>query len=248
MRTHSLTKMGLAATAVAGLVVGGATAASARTSGGTSADSPTADAAASPAVSGSSLPAIQDKAHAAITARVTKMQTLITKVQAAPALGSDGTTLVARMNTDITGLTALDATIKADTTVAAARADAKKIFTDFRIYALVVPSTRMVVAADAVQGVAATRLTTAADRLQAAVTKRGLTAEQPTLDDMKAKIAAATAATAGMSSHLLGLTPAQWNADHHLLDSDRANLKTARAALQDARSDAKTVVAALRSK
>src|SRR4051812_11863105 len=128
MRTHSLTKMGLATTAVAGLIVGGATAASART-GAANADSATADAATNPAVASGSLQGIKDKADAAITARVAKLHTLISTVQAAPAMGADGTTLVARMNSDISGLTALDGAIKADTSVATARADAKKIFT-----------------------------------------------------------------------------------------------------------------------
>jgi hypothetical protein len=247
MRAPRWTRIGVAAVAAAGVVLGGSAAAWARTNT-TDSTSAAADTTSGGAAMTGSLQTIKDRADAAITARLDKLHTVITSVQASPTPDADKTALVDRMQADITGLTSLDATIKADTTASAARTDAKKIFTDFRIYALVVPSTRMVVAADAVQDVAAPRLTTVADRLQARITKKNATAEQPVLDDMKAKIADATTATEGMSQRHLALTPADWNANHGVLDSDLAKLKTARTDLRAARQDGKTIVAALRAK
>jgi hypothetical protein len=191
------------------------------------------------------LQAIKDAAHTAITNRITDLNKAITSVNGTTFLATDKTALVTGMKNDITGLKALDTTIQADTTTTAAKTDAQKIFTDFRIYALVLPVTHLVVATDAITNVVMPKMTTVADALQLIITKTNATAEQPKLDDMKAQIAAAQTATNGVSADLQSFTPTQWNANHDLLTPDRAKLQTARMDLGKARSDAAAIVVAL---
>jgi hypothetical protein len=193
------------------------------------------------------LSAIQTAAHTAITTRDTMLNNAITIVNGRSDLGADQAARVTVMQNDVTGLNQLDSTIQADTTIAAARADARKIFTDYRIFALVLPVTHMVVATDTIDNAVVPRLNDVVTKLQDLITKNNATGQQATLDDMKAQIAAAQTATNGLSADLQTFTPAQWNANHTLLQPDRDKLRSARADLALARSDAKSIVAALRT-
>lgn len=191
------------------------------------------------------LQAVKDAAHTAITARVTALNRAASAIAQTPSMGSDQAVETAVVTGDISGLQQLDATIQSDTTVAAARADAAKITRDFRVYALVLPVAHMVRAADLIDNLAVPKLTAAEQSLQAAVTRRGAANLQASLDDMKAQIAAAQSATAGLQARLEGFTPAQWNSNHALLSPARTSLEAARSDLRKAREDAKTVVAGL---
>jgi hypothetical protein len=227
MRSTKLVRYAVATAVAAGLSLS-ATAAWA-------ADSPT------------SLDAIKTAAHTAITTRVARLNSAITIVNQRTDLGSDQAARVTVMQDDITGLNQLDSTIQADTTVVAARTDARKIFTDYRIFALVLPVTHMVVAMDTIDNTVVPRLNDVVTKLQDLITKNNATNQQATLDDMKAQIAAAQTATTGLSADLQSFTPAQWNANHTLLQPDRDKLRSARADLVTARQDAKSIVAALRN-
>src|SRR2546430_23986 len=145
---------------------------------------------------------------------------------------------MAGMQNDITGLKTLDTTIQADTAITAAKADAQTIFTDFRVYALVLPVTHLVIATDAMTNVVIPKMTTVADALQLIITKTNATSEQPTLEDMKAQIAGALTTTNGLAADLQSFTPAQWNANHDLLAPDRGKVSSARTDLGKARRDA----------
>jgi hypothetical protein len=200
---------------------------------------------AASAETGAGLQAIKDAAHAAITARVTSLNQGITVVNGSTVMGADQATRRNLMQSDINGLQQLDATIQADTTAAQARADANKVFTDYRIYALVIPVTHQIRAADEITTVAVPKFNAAASTLQGVITQQGRTDLQPTLDDMKAQVASAQQATNGLAAQLEGYTPAQWNSNHALLTPSRTSLENARTALRKARQDAKTLVSAL---
>jgi hypothetical protein len=191
------------------------------------------------------LQTVKDEARVAIAGRVAALHTAIGAVGGSAYMGADRGILTGAMQSDITGLTQLEATIQADTTLETARADAGKIYTDYRIYALVLPVTHMVRATDAIQNEIVPALTTVAGGFQAVIDRKGATGQQATLDDMKAQIAAARQATNGLAPRLEAFTPAQWNADHTLLTADRAALQTARADLVKARQDARTLTKAL---
>src|SRR5438067_399648 len=157
-----------------------------------------------------SLQALKDAAHTATTTRIADLNKAITSVDGTAFLGADQSALMAGMQNDITGLKTLDTTIQADTAITAAKADAQRIFTDFRVYALVLPVTHLVVATDAMTNVVIPKMTTVADALQLIITKTNAASEQPTLDDMKAQIAGALTATNGLAADLQSFTPAQW--------------------------------------
>jgi hypothetical protein len=150
------------------------------------------------------------------------------------------------------GLTALRARIAADTTVASATADVRRIFTDYRVYVLVSRQVLLVRADDGV-GVAADRLATAAGQLESAIEQaesngRDVTAARRHLEAMTAAMAAARGEVAGDPAAILGQTPADWNAGtaKPVLDAGRASVSAARTDLRTALREARAVLAALR--
>ena len=151
-----------------------------------------------------------------------------------------------------TGLKALRREIAADTTVASATEDVRRIFTEYRIYALVTRQVALVRADDRVDA-AVSRLTHAADQLASAIARaagngKDVTVAQGHLDAMIAAIAEARAEVAGDASAVLVQTPATWNAGtaKPILDAARASLAAARSDLRIALTEAQAVLAALR--
>jgi hypothetical protein len=149
--------------------------------------------------------------------------------------------LVTTAQTDITGLTALDTTIQADTTVPQARTDAQTIFTGYRVYALVIPVDHLVRAACAV-----TDVTTKLTGLETKWSSLNDSSIASLLADMQAHTQAAAQAVNGLAGTLEGYQPTDWNNNHGLLDGARSALKTARQDLEAARHDAKQIVTILR--
>ncbi|MEO8468391.1 MAG: hypothetical protein ABI573_01845 [Chloroflexota bacterium] len=151
-----------------------------------------------------------------------------------------------------TGLKALRREIAADTTVASATEDVRRIFTEYRIYALVTRQVVLVRADDRVDA-AVNRLTHASDRLAAAIARavgngKDVTVAQGHLDAMTAAIGDARAEVAGDATAVLAQTPATWNAGtaKPVLDAARASIGAARSDLRTAMAEARAVLAALR--
>jgi hypothetical protein len=129
--------------------------------------------------------------------------------------------------------------IKADTDLATLRDHCRSIFEDNRVFALVLPRTRLVVGADTAADAGA-RLRDAAGKLADAIDKaeaagRDVTQAKVDLDAMKAQIASGTAAAGTVPGAVLGLTPADWNANHDVLTPARQSLRVARTDLKVAR-------------
>ena len=152
MTRQSLIRI-VAGGAIAGCIGLAATPAFATTSTTTQNPNPHAPSATNQAAT---LAKIKADANTAIQSRLTALNSVIgvlnglSNCAVAP--------LVTTAQTDITGLTALDTTIQADTTVPQARTDAQTIFTGYRVYALVIPVDHLVRAACAVTDVT-TKLT-----------------------------------------------------------------------------------------
>lgn len=151
-----------------------------------------------------------------------------------------------------TGLKALRREIAADTTVPSATEDVRRIFTEYRIYALVTRQVALVRADDRVDA-AANRLTHASDQLAAAIARaagngKDVTVAQGHLDAMIAAIGDARAEVAGDATAVLAQTPATWNAGtaKPVLDAARASIGAARSDLRTALTEARAVLAALR--
>ena len=140
--------------------------------------------------------------------------------------------------------------IKADTDLAALRDHCRSIFEDNRVFALVLPRARLVVGADTATDAAATlrdvagKLAAAIDRAEAA--GQDVTQAKMDLNAMKAAISSGMAAAGAVPGAVLGLTPADWNADHEVLAPVRQSLRSARADLKVARDLAQKIRTGLR--
>lgn len=196
---------------------------------------------------------LKTKGTAEIDRRIASLNSALEKLNTAAKLtAADKAALTQQIQAEIAGLTTLKAKLGAETELAAARADATSIVTDYRVYALMAPKARMVAAID--------RLTVSADKLsemQASLRIKvdaanaspasGVSADQQKVDAMASKIAAAKAATDGMTAKLLALQPTDYNANHAVLVDYRAKTKIALDNLKAARDDAKDLIASLKT-
>ena len=187
---------------------------------------------------GRSLARVKAQAQVAIDARLSSLKTSLALVSTgSPSLvPADRSELSGLLSTDITGLTALGQRIQADTALATARIDAADILSEYRVYALAEPQVHRVRATDSIRLVVLPALTDAQSALVKAFQAAGKPAP-PQMADLAANIQAISTSTSGLSSTLLGFTPAQWNANHELLAPTRQTLQTVRADIRAARAD-----------
>jgi hypothetical protein len=205
-------------------------------------------AATAPSTAG--LAAVQAKAAAAISVRLTALNQTIPTVNANTVITSaDKATLITTLTGDVNGLTGLGHTIAADTTTKQAQTDAATIYTGYRVFALALPQVRYAEAADDLTGGVLPKLTDAQTELTTLLAgveaPKDTAAVQATMTDLAARISAATSATTGMAATVLAYTPAQYDADHALLDRPRQNLVTAGADAKAASADVTTVLGEL---
>jgi hypothetical protein len=233
-RTH-LIRLGAVALASGATLVAGAGAAGAATTPGSSGNS-------GPSAVPTTLAGIQAKAATDITDRVTSLNQAIARVNAAKDLGADQESLASYLGTDGAPLQQLNQTIQADTTVQQAAHDFGTIFSDYRVYVLVLPAARIAGGADEATVTAIPKLTADASKAQAHVTPANQAQLQPLLDDLNSQISAATNATNGLAATVLAFKPSQWNADHDLLAAATSSAQAAGAALKKGRSDVQQIV------
>jgi hypothetical protein len=188
------------------------------------------------------LAGVKAKAASDITDRVNDLNGAIAKVNAAKGLGSSQGTLVSYLGTEISPLQQLNQTIPADSTVQQAAHDFGTIFSDYRVYVLVLPASRIAAAADHATTTAIPNLTADAAKAQARVTPANEATLQPLINDLNSQISTATNATNGLASTVLAFTAAQWNADNSLLDASKSSSQAATGALGKGRADVKQIV------
>lgn len=200
-----------------------------------------------------SLANLQALGNCEINRRLTTLANLKAGVSTWPSLtASDRSALLAEIQSTASGLTALEASIDADTTVAAARADLAKIAPDYRVYLLVVPQVELVRGADALMS-AVGRFGTLSTQLAARIAAekaagKDVAAAQAALDAMNANVAQASTMASPLPGQLLPLTPAQYNAGTAgpVLEHAREAELSARSLLLAARDDAAACIADLR--
>jgi hypothetical protein len=200
---------------------------------------------------GKTLADIQKSASIKTTQRIGSLNTAIARINAAKDItDSDRSTILATLNADVAGMNTVEAKIAADTDVATAAADYKTIFTTYRVYAVAIPQARFAAAADRMTGGAIPRLTDAETKLAAALSGpdagKSTPALQADLTDMQNQIAAATSGLNGVAAAALAVTPADYNANHSVLDSERNAVKSAIGDVKKAASDGKTILAAIK--
>jgi hypothetical protein len=195
---------------------------------------------------------LKTKGAAEIDRRLTNLNEALAKLDASTTLKpADKSALDKTIAAELTGLKALKAKLAADSDLTTARTDVQSIFTDYRVYYLMLPKTRMISAADKFD-VVETKLTKLEADLQAKVTAakaagQDVTAMQKLLDDMLAKDTDATTKTQGVVTPLLALQPADFNSNHTVLLQYRTTMAAALTDLQASRADAASVIAALKT-
>ena len=193
------------------------------------------------------LAGIKAKAATDITDRVNDLHAAIARVNAAKGLGAGQATLVSYLGTDIAPLQQLNQTIQADGTLQQAALDFGTIFSDYRVYRLVLPAAHIAADADRATTSAIPTLTADAAKAQARVNPANQATLQPLVDDLNGQVGTATNATNGLATAVLAFTPAQWNANHALLNASEASDHTATGALEKGRADVKQIVQDLRA-
>jgi hypothetical protein len=211
--------------------------------------SPTATPTAAP--HGKSLASIQAAAAAAIAKRLGSLSVAINDVNNNTVITpADKTTLLATLNGDVTGLTALGVTIAGDTTAKQAASDYSKIFTSYRVYALALPQVRFAAAADDMTVAVLPKLTDAQTKLTALLagvdSGKNTPQVQAWMADLATQITAIGSETNGLSATVLAYTPAQYDANHALLAPARASLAISRNDIKTARGDISNVMKALK--
>jgi hypothetical protein len=211
-----------------------------------------ADGTSTPAPStGKTLAAIQAKAKTATSARITALDAAIAKITAAKDISSaDRSTILGTLNGDVTAMNTVEAKVAADTTVAAAAADYKTIFTGYRVFAVAIPQSRFAAAADRLTSTTIPKLTDAHTKLAAALAGPDASKSTPALladlADMSTQISSANSAITGVAAAALAVTPADYDANHAVMGSLRTSVQSAIADLKKASADGKTVLAAIK--
>ncbi len=189
---------------------------------------------------------IKVKGAAAIAARLTRISVLNARVAAVKGDCGDITALQAQLSTDTAGLTALNATLAAETDIIKARAEYRQIYIGFRIYALQSPKTNVVVrCGSSAARIVALRADAAAIQLkitEATTAGRDASASQALVTSATTKFTAAAALATAASNSVIALVPDQGNAaafaaNKVVLGSADAQLKQANAQLDQARAE-----------
>ena len=188
--------------------------------------------------------------------RTTNLNDLLAKVADIKNLSAaDKTSISTAITNQVVGLAQLKTKIDADTDAATVKTDVQSITGSYRIYALVLPQVRVIVAADRVVTIASEMQLVSAkleSRISAAQSAGAdMSAAANTFADFNAKVADAGTQAQAAVTEIATLVPDQ--GDKTKMASNTAALKDARAKvvaaqkdLVAARKDAATIVAAVK--
>lgn len=192
------------------------------------------------------LTAIISKGDQEIERRLTSLNAAAKVVDQTKKLSADDKqTLKDEIASTIAGLTALKTKLDTATTLADARADAKSILSDYRVYALVLPKVHLVKVADGQLALEAKFHSLSSTFMQRfaelKVAGQDTSALETTLANMNTKVSAAETISTAIQAKVIALQPSDYNSDHTILSGDRDQLKLAREKLASARQDASTI-------
>ena len=194
---------------------------------------------------------LKTKGDAEITRRLGALNKLSAVINSTSKLSAtDKSNLTTQINNEIAGLNALKTKLDGETDLTVARADAKAIFDDYRVYALILPKAYLLKASDTILA-NDDKLTAFSDKLKArldAAKAKGkdVSALQTKLTDMNTQIANAKAIASAVNAKVSPLMPSDYNSDHGILSGQKDQLKTAHADNQAAYADAKAIVSGLK--
>ncbi len=204
-----------------------------------------------------SLNASQAKGDAAITARITALNSLQTRINAMVKVSAgQKATLTASIQAVLQSMNALKAKIDVDTDSATLKTDIASITKDNRIYALIIPQGRVEASADR-EATIVSLMQTLGTKLQARIAAdqsagKDVTAMQSAYSDFQAKIADANTQSNNAITIVAALQPDQGNqsvlqANNAALKQALADLKTGESDLKAARKDAGTIATDLKN-
>lgn len=199
----------------------------------------------------------QNRANQEIDRRVTALTDLNTKVQAMVKVSATAKANMANeISTQISALGTLKAKIDADTDITTLKTDIGSITASYRIFMLIIPQSRIVVASDKL-GTVADSMTAISAKIQTRITAaqsagKDVTSLTTTLSDMNAKLSDANVQSSAAASEVVSLSPdsgdkTKMAANDQALKDARSKLKVAMADLQTARQDITALLAGLKS-
>lgn len=201
------------------------------------------------------LATIQARAVKEIVQREDTLGKLEAQVLSSTKLNStDQSALSTELTSEASGLETLEGQIKADTTADQASTDEATIFTNYRVYAVMVPKVELLTIADNQQNIEA-KLTTLAASLQVKITAdqtagKDLTdvaSAQTELTAMSAYISDAHQISTTIESDVSPIVPNNWNANHNIFSGNRTQLTVAYNYNQKASSAANNIDSILKT-
>jgi hypothetical protein len=236
----------LVAVALGGAVPAAASASTASTTSAPTSSVPSAPSA--PLCTAAVVVRVEQLVDSELAERVTQLQALITRVNAATTLPpQDKSTLLADLTqTELPGIEGLETTVHGATTCLELRQDAHAMVFDYRVYLVMTPQTDLVIANDDAihaEGVLS-QLGTAVSAAIGRDRSRGgdPTAAQGALTDYQDDVTAAQALTSGQAATVLAPTPADYPATRTVFMQVRTNLTSAVRDLHEARNDLARII------
>lgn len=185
------------------------------------------------------------KGNAEIERRLTTLNKLDSLITASVKISSsDKTALTNEVNNEISGLNTDKTTLDAATTICAAREAAQSIFSEYRVYALVVPQVFLIKAADRQQTIEA-QLNTIYTGLVSAISSPTST-QTSELEQLNTEITDATSLSQTAEKDIIALNPSDYNTDHTLLLQYYTQLNQAKSDIGQAITLAKELVASVK--
>lgn len=192
-----------------------------------------------------------------ISQRIDSLNKLAAKTAAMKYVSSSTkATIASELQAQIQSLTTLKASIDAGTSASSTRDLDKSITAAYRIYALIIPQTEIIAAADKAMTTADT-IASSSVKLQVKIETahtagKYVASLQVLLADIALKVADAKAQAGIAVNAVVSLTPdngdtAKASANHATLVGARANIKAATSDLETARKDAKSITKGLKA-
>lgn len=194
---------------------------------------------------------IRNKCEAAIARRLGALNAMKAHVEHSHWVTDDHQAeLLKQIEAAMKGLEALKVEIASDTDFETLRADCRSIVEDYRVYLLMEPKVRLVLAAGRTVAIA-DKMGTFADKLQdridAAKAKgEDVKAAQAALDDMEANLEAATETAEGVVDSVMALEPQDYPDNRDELIDAWKSLMEAHKDLRAAHADARKSIAELK--
>lgn len=195
---------------------------------------------------------IHTRCDDAISQRLTSLNDDLNRINNLTKLSTDSKTKFASLiNANLGGLNSQKVKCDGDTDLSILKTDYKNVFLDFRIYAVFLPQTNILVAADTM-GVTADQLQGIYNKLQIRVGQIGNPASlTKLLDDMQSKITDTKTQYTNAQNAVSNLTPQSFNSDPNGTKTSEQNalidIKTGAQDLKAAFQDAKQIRTGLKT-